>query len=237
MAFTGELHKVVTRLHIRSGIIDDYPVMDMHFVPPTAWDLSDVAALRAVIDDFWNTSPSGGSSAPHTYLSKEVSNGAFHDLFGYNVPSVAGPTGAPIWMDSFQTPTVGTDALPEEVAVCLSFHSSYGLDPEFGPGRTSRPRAKHRNRFYVGPLSTAAISEDSTSHRTYVSDSCQTNFTLSAKQQLQDAATAIGWLWCTFSPTDRTRETLVDGEVWMDNAFDTQRRRGPTPTHRITQSL
>jgi hypothetical protein len=46
------------------------------------------------------------------------------------------------------------------------------------------------------------------------------------------AIASASWDWVVYSPTDDAYHEVANG--WVDNAWDTQRRRGYKPTSRTT---
>lgn len=137
---------------------------------------------------------------------------------------------------SVSTATTGGSDFPAEVAVCLSFRGT------LGSGLNARRR---RGRIYLGPL-----QGDVTDHPMLYS---------TWPAAIRDAATsniavATGDVeWCVYSPYthhDVPVGTKLDPElhpenpaslpqsfvnvahVWVDNAWDTQRRRGVQATSR-----
>jgi hypothetical protein len=114
--------------------------------------------------------------------------------------------------------TLGTaQALPSEVAVCCSFYAE-----------SNRPR--NRGRVFIGPLTTGTLG----------GTAAQAPIVIGAFQgALRDAASdmmldEIGPRWCVLgvnaAGTDRELKVVTAG--WVDNAFDTQRRRGEDATSR-----
>jgi hypothetical protein len=64
---------------------------------------------------------------------------------------------APVWSQNFTLGSVVTSPinLPAGLAALIEYNSDYGSDEEFGP--STRPRSRHRSRFYFGPWNTTAI--------------------------------------------------------------------------------
>lgn len=113
-----------------------------------------------------------------------------------------------------------TAMLPAECAIVASFESFEA--PGF-------KQASRRNRIYLGTLAAATSSnagriEDSV--RTDIADAMVALF------DDQDGAGFTGWTWIVYSPTLDTWAPVKAGHV--DNAFDTQRRRGVSSTFRST---
>ena len=120
---------------------------------------------------------------------------------------------------NFSSAPVGT-ALPREVAACLSFQ---------GARAAGAPQARRRGRVYLGPLSTNALTGEliATGMLTAVA---------SAANTLRTAIPAIAadcW-WGVWSHAESHLVPIVDG--WVDNAPDTQRRRGVKASSRTTFS-
>lgn len=116
----------------------------------------------------------------------------------------------------FSTPVL--TPLPSEVALCLSFR---------GPYVSGEPKARRRGRVYVGPLA-VTVSEGAANGARPASG--VPAFFSDAVEALTAVLTAEGLLHCVWSRSDDTFYPVV--EYWVDNAFDTQRRRGIAPTAR-----
>ena len=119
--------------------------------------------------------------------------------------------------------TPNTSSLVEEVAVCLSYH---------GPKASGLAQARRRGRIFIGPL---AGSAGVTVANRVRFDSSFSTILKNAGAALRDASNAATeWKWVVYSPTTTlgAQTTNVTGG-WVDDAFDTQRRRGPAPTGRM----
>lgn len=110
--------------------------------------------------------------------------------------------------------------LPAEVAVTLSFYAT-------------RNTPKRRGRVYIGPLDfTAVNSSGSTDDR--VPSALRGHLTNAAKE-VQVRAKAAGGLWIVNSSDPFLTEIQKQvTHAWVDDAFDTQRRRGVLPSTRTT---
>lgn len=114
--------------------------------------------------------------------------------------------------------------LPEEVAIVLSLR---GAPPVNG---------RRRGRLYIGPLSngtnTYVAASVSTPARPNMSAAGIAQQLVNRANALEDAAVAANVPWCIRSTVPSENFVpIVDG--FVDNAFDTQRRRGPDTTARI----
>lgn len=117
------------------------------------------------------------------------------------------------------TPGSSTVPLPFEVASCASFYSFRNI-----------PR--QRGRVYLGPLAgNASVSDTirgpipSAPFRTAVADAMEA--------MANDASNSVRW--AVYSPTDGIARQITAG--WVDDAWDTQRSRGPEPTARTSWEL
>lgn len=155
------------------------------------------------------------------------------------------PPRAPVRDTPFGLVTSSSGFVPNEVAICLSYRSAI-------VSGTNRRRAT--GRVYLGPFSSSAIAEDvgdsrvAAAVRTDIIDSVE-NHLLPWVPQPPDSLLE----WCLFSrsdalglavgapqpPTEPTYTNLqlqagfkVITSAWVDDAFDTQRRRGLRPTTR-----
>jgi hypothetical protein len=127
------------------------------------------------------------------------------------------------------------DALPSEVALCLSFAAPYtsGVNP-----------ARRRGRIFLGPLNAGVGGMVGSQNRP---DLAVRQTIAAAAATLVDGVEHPGspglhLKWAIYSPaTDAGGATLDDSffdvtSGWIDDAFDTQRRRGAAPTERTVFS-
>jgi|SRR5688500_574510 len=114
------------------------------------------------------------------------------------------------------TPGAG-DALPSECAIVVSFQGSKA---------SGINQARRRGRNYVGPLTvtTNAGGRPTPAAITTIRDA--------AAALLAASVAAAGWSWVVWSPTSVAAVPVASG--WVDNAFDTQRRRGVDAITRST---
>lgn len=121
-------------------------------------------------------------------------------------------------LESVQTLIAGNagTAYPEEVAVCLSFFGARNL-----------PRT--RGRVYLGPLTASAGIMSG--GRVRVQDTLIAAIK-DAALLLMDATFAATHAWGIVSQANADFVQIQQG--WIDDAFDTQRRRGPDAQARTT---
>jgi len=155
-----------------------------------------------------------------TYFGDTVAQNG-HEIKWYDL-SFTTPPNYPIHTSTFNLiSNPGVDGMPSEVALCLSFQG------EKVPGF---PQRRRRGRIYFGPI----VSTASAGGR-------PTSAIITALAGAGDAlATAlpansmVGNL-AVWSPSDAAAVVVTDG--WVDNAFDTQRRRGVERTSRTTWTV
>lgn len=106
-----------------------------------------------------------------------------------------------------------TTASPTELAIVLSYQ---------GERVSGLPQARRRGRIFLGPLSGGNVDRPSAS---------QVSVLRGAAINLLDASNAAtGWTWAQYSPTNGIGIDVNNG--WVDNEWDTQRRRGRRATER-----
>lgn len=138
-----------------------------------------------------------------------------------------GELGSPVDEQSSTHLIVGTaEPMPAEVALCLSFHGNLTDVPEEGAGAT-RPAARHRGRIYVGTFDRTCNEAATTTNRSRPTTAVRTNL-LAMANSLK--AITNGVEWCVHSHKNNAWYPVTGG--WVDDAWDTQRRRGPAATAR-----
>lgn len=234
MAFSANLQRVTITLPVKSGIPRDAVQMDLHYTRPATVTDTDYDNARDHIKDFFNTIASGGGSSLGSFLGDELSSAALAaELRFYDVPTGGGALGSPVATRFFTFAGGASTTMPEEVAVCLSWRTDYGAAVEFGPG--TRPRARLRNRMFLGPMAVASKVQDGVTKRVSVAPAVAQAALASAIEFLYTDMFADEWLWRVVSPTANLDHPVTFVE--MDDAFDTQRRRGPRPTVRTEASV
>lgn len=124
----------------------------------------------------------------------------------------------PVYTSTFTTTgSSNASPLPAEVALVTSFHAA----PVSG-----QPAARRRNRKYLGAFATAHSYQG----RPDPAMITAIKNAMVAMAQASNASTR--WEWRCFSETNAEDYRIVGG--WIDNAWDTQRRRGFQTTQRTT---
>lgn len=156
-------------------------------------------------------------SACASYLSPAIAQNA-HEIKMSNLPGT--PPNYPFYTTAFNLSSAPAGSpLPSEVATCLSFQ---------GDKAAGFPQARRRGRIFIGPLDTTALDASGRPAAAML-----TAITAAAST-FRASITALGTdtYWSIWSVTDQAPVEVLNG--WMDNAFDTQRRRGIDRTSRTT---
>lgn len=212
-------------MHAANGEPEDNVVNDFAFQFTDQPTPAEFALLRDAVTNFYGF-PSGNPDSVAAWISSRISrtqNGLF-DV--YEIPSVPGPLGSPAYSSDFGIPAgTNTAALPSEVAAVISLHADLtNLQEAVG---NTRPRARRRGRVFIGPLNISALDNSPTGGM--LSLDCRTSLAAQSEQLYVDAL-ADGWVWSVWSRANWDLQPIVGGHV--DNAPDTQRRRGPRNTAR-----
>lgn len=128
----------------------------------------------------------------------------------------------PIYTSKFTRAGSGT-AMPAEVAICASFAAD-------APAGT-RP-ARRRGRVYVGPINqgSGTVVNGYLRPTTVVQNNLAT-----AMKNMAENLIASDWALCVWSRLDAGLFPVVRG--WVNDEYDTQRRRGPEVTSRSPWTL
>jgi hypothetical protein len=204
-----------------SALPEDRYVNTWHFAD-TGGGPTVEADLQAAIDKlqtfYFANEPTTGTTVIR-YMARTNFNQALSHFRAYDL-SLPEPR-EPLMevMDTFGASGPYTP-LPSEVAACLSFH-----------GVTNTPST--RGRIYLGPLNIGTIETGSSP--AIIDPMFITTFTKSAERL---RATAGGPIWSILTNpggAGPNMVTVLGG--WVDNAFDTQRRRGEDATERFPWGL
>lgn len=123
--------------------------------------------------------------------------------------------------DTFTMAAAGiTSELPMECAVVLSLRGAPPVTP------------RRRGRLFIGPLSTGAITDGTATDPPTVSADFRGDLAAAA-QDLKNGLISLGLdnRWVIRSTVPAVNYVPVEGG-WIDNDFDTQRRRGPRASTR-----
>lgn len=115
------------------------------------------------------------------------------------------------------------NTVPSEVACVASFAADVG---------SGDVAARKRGRIYLGGLGPTTIEEGVNAAPRFLDSFC--TCVAQACEDFQSGLYGVGWHWVVYSPTLGTNSRIHRG--WVDDAFDTQRRRGVSATMRVNWS-
>lgn len=202
-----------------SGTPEDQYVNVFHFIGIDVSPAS-LALLALDVKGFYSIGPTGGTgSIADKMASSSDSPGARVKVYDLSDPKPR----APLYDETYTPSSHGSAAenLPDEVAICLSYSAL---------GASGSPIARRRGRLYLGPWSSDILTGGAQNY-SVPNLSARQDITKAAKE-LASRAIGHGYQWAVYSPTDNLALPIVT--VWVDNAWDTQRRRGNQPTSRVT---
>jgi hypothetical protein len=215
------------RLMRTTELPEDLVVNTFSFITGSAvHTAADLDAIETSLIGFYNVVGAGGSALT-SHLSNLLSVAALKNeirLYDINAPAASPPLRTRFWTLA----TTASSPLPAEVALCLSFKA---------PAAVGQNPKRQRGRVYIGPISTGSLNTASTGGDARPSVPCQTAIIDAGNRLMTDT----GHAWSVWSRRDATATnpngTLVPiTDLWVDNAWDTQRRRGARPSTRITRT-
>jgi hypothetical protein len=200
-----------------SGLSEDRYVNTFHFNVP-AVNLAEAPTVSAAIKGFWTIVPSTAAVALKTFMGDQT-DGPGATIKMYNLEE--SPPRTVIFEETYNPAAMGGGGnLPAELAVCLSYTA---------PSFSGIPAASRRGRIYIGPLSVAAMGV-AVAGKDRMVDSGMMSCLKGAAAQMASVCATAGWSWGVYSPT--TLALYEIDNVYVDDAFDIQRRRGSRPTMR-----
>lgn len=153
------------------------------------------------------------------YPSSIAQNG--HEIKWYLLPGVKPNYPFHIETKNFTSAPSGV-RLPSEVALVASFQ---------GDKTAGLPQARRRGRIYFGPLDASLNTDGRPTTATCTTLGTQVQTLCNDVIALPTTGAYLG-VW---SEVDQSITPVSNG--WVDNAFDTQRRRGEDPTLRVNWTI
>lgn len=199
--------------------------------------LAEGLVLAQLVVDFYNATGTGSGNLAD-WMSRSLSDVAGSSVVKvYDITNAlgGGPHGSPIALLPFALATTGNTSLVSEAALVLTLRAAGAAAAQVetpdgaDPGTlVDRPRQRLTGRVYIGPLAASASVTDA-DFRPRPAANLRTRL-LDSAEDLWNAAIAAGWTWEVWSRVLAATAPIVSAEV--DDAFDTQRRRGVNPTVR-----
>lgn len=228
-------YEVQTILKSRTGFDRDSVVNTWSFVGPDAPTEAEFEQLGGNLVNFFienHVPASGVSHLLSAYISNEIVRPEHvHECKVYRRPAAPpGPgtgLGSPVFTAVFGLEnSADTGALPSQVSVGASFSASLiGFSEILG---NTRPKAQRRGRLFIGPLD--GIARTSGAHN-------EADVTANLQETLNSSMKKLAerpgpWGWEVFSRKNWTGDLVAGG--YVDNRFDTQRRRLEKATERLS---
>jgi len=209
----------VIRAQVSIGQDTGLPADDItntwHFVTSGAPSEGIEDDIIDALHDFYNVATTGGSRISE-YFSARL-NPATWTCRLYNLDD--SPPRVPIEEQTIALSATATTSIPSEVALVMSFQAL----PVSGINQ-----ARRRNRVYLGPWGQAAFSPSSDGYKPgtgVINTIAEAGTRLAGRSDITS-----DWKWVVRSQTTGATANVVDG--WVDNAWDTQRRRGEAASSR-----
>lgn len=223
MTVSGTIYRAQWEFAHDSGLPEDRVAMTTHWATTQVVSI-DYANMRDMLIDFWEDA--GAGAALSTYLSSVLTGAWSLDIYHLTDPSPRVPVQS--YTGALAAAPSG-EAMPSEVCLCTSWLAA----PESGVAP-----ARLRGRNYIGPLDTSALaSSGGVPDPNFLAD------VVRASDALASAADAsVTWdfvIYSTVLPGTSGAGTRANKVVsgFVDNAFDTQRRRGERASARTTWTI
>ena len=194
-----------------SGLAEDQFVNSWHWVQSGVLG-PDYENVEDMLYTFYTGEGQSDTPSIANFMTTGNVNGDY-TLKAYNLEDPKPRT--PVFESSGAISPGGADSLPTECSAVLSFQATV----ESGENQKRR-----RNRVYLGPFSVQA-NDDGLLKGTLVE-----RLLFQGRGLMNESANSNTWSWVIYSPTDDNAEPVHGG--WVDNAWDTQRRRGIRKTAR-----
>lgn len=207
------LHRFDVIIPYTTNLAEDVSVNTWHYnlVSPIATDYDNV---RDLLQDFYDEPPAGETVSITSFMP----NNTLVDEWEIRAYNLEDPEPrVPVYQSTLEVTLGSSSPLPQEVALVLSFHA---------PPESGSPPARRRNRKYLGPFHEGANGNDSRPAPELLDVVAG-----AARDMLEASAAATSWEWRVHSKTADTHYGVQGG--WVDDAWDTQRRRGLAPSSRL----
>lgn len=198
-----------------SGLPEDVTVNTFHFNVGTLGTAA-YNSINTVLSRFYSVAGTTSGAAVDDFLSAVLDGTYVLDLYSMQDPEPR----TPVATYTGNITVASGVALPSEVAVVNSFQ---------GTPTSGQVQARRRGRVYIGPLTDGAADSNGTRPAQQLIDTLT-----EVSERLMTEATASAIPWIVYSPTGSLFTAVTNG--WVDNSFDTQRRRGEAATARYTWS-
>jgi len=177
---------------------------------------ADWAALKARLKTFYAAVYGAGSFTAAPWCRPATTTFKGYDL-NDAIPRAPRYTS----VDAITVTTAASSTVTPETAVCLSFQ---------GTLVSGQPQSRRRGRIYLGGLGQAVANGSASLFPLVLSGGITA--TIAAASAFKTGTAADGWTWSVYSRMNDAMVAVDNG--WIDNAADTQRRRGQQSSLRTT---
>lgn len=214
------------------GLPEDAVVNTMHFEGDEGLGLTDDETWDDLKDGLINRIVTFYQSIGTTFSSILSGNGVVK-LYNPRDPSLPGAPRIPRDSLGFTfTPSTGA-SLPAEVALCLSYS---------GAAESGVNMRRRRGRIFLGPISASSISSGTAPLNDARPSLALRNGILANFDVMATGVSGAARL-AVYSPTGDPTNANVDASwtdvtiAWIDDAWDTIRKRGAAPSSRVSVSI
>lgn len=200
-----------------TGLPEDNIVNTWHFFTASTVIVSDFDNVRDMLKDFYTKvyTLSGSNRLAIAGYIPQFTTAATALVKAYQVGAT--PGSPPDYSSSFSLGSRSANGpLPAEVALCFSFQ---------GAREDGLNQARNRNRKYIGPFAANALGSTGRPVQGLID-----SMTVAGRELIKASDASVTWDLRGNSPSRGVFFEVTDG--WVDNAWDTQRRRGPATSAR-----
>lgn len=180
---------------------------------------SDYENVADMLTDFYDAVPTGETTSISEFMTQQSINGDY-TIRAYDM-SDAEPRTPQYEVTRTLVELSNAVSLPTEVSICFSYHAQLV---------SGVAAARRRGRVFLGGFATSAMEQALGAARPKVIT--MDTIIAAGRDLIQASNASTSWEWQQWSKTADVGNIVVGG--WVDNAFDTQRRRGVDATYRLT---
>lgn len=255
-----DLIRAQVTLQHRSALPKNAVCNNFWFATPGGADEATALAIAARVEDFYNTVVAPRPASLSAYIGNTITDGG-HTIKCYEYDMATGerlsfsdapPLTTTTWALA-ERGVVASDDLPSEVALCLSYSSVAGAVP--GGGNFATPIARRRGRVFVGPFTRGHLVDDAADRVGRPNSTLMDALPAAAFAMAGGVANDTN-PWVVYSRPYAGRAAIpranrpdlpalparpgtayVIDTLAVDDAWDTQRRRGEPATARTVTAL
>lgn len=216
----GDVARVQVVLPYSSGVPSDVVTNTWHFESLDGESITSakLASLFTVLTTFYNSVyASSAIKGMASYINSSQVLMKAYNLADPKPRTAVRESVTPLTLTSQESGTI-----PAEAAIVLSYRTAFS---------SGIPKASQRGRIYLGALASTFFEAGTASNSTRVKQASREAI-CNAAGTMAAAALVQKWGWVVWS--DKRSQKFAVAGGWVDNAIDTQRRRGQAATTRST---